>query len=298
MNDPFPVKQLGDFKTYKDVMDFVPRSVWEINSRSKIVKELFEDDLEKHTCLRTEDGHPISIKQNLSVFNPILGANILKIWSDVGDLVIDPFSGRDRALITNYMERNYVGYEISPTTYNKLITKVSNWEHRKNYEVTIHNSDGTQLEHDVVDDKYDFSYSCPPYWFKEKYESVEGQLSDLKKESEWIDSIERCAINLSKCLKKNAYAVFVIADIRDKGEMIPLHCQWTTAFLKHGFKLKDTIINKTNPMNNSGINGFLKNRIMQKSHEYVLVFQNKHGKIEKTMSDVRCPVATFDNLFE
>lgn len=89
-------KELGDFKSYKEVLDFFPRSVWEINSRSKEIKQIFEDDLEKHTCERTENGIPISIHQKLSVFNPNLGINILKIWSNVGDNVIDPFSGRDR----------------------------------------------------------------------------------------------------------------------------------------------------------------------------------------------------------
>ena len=52
MSDIFKTKQLGGFDSYKEVIDFVPRSVWEINSRTKIIKEMFEDDLEKHTCER------------------------------------------------------------------------------------------------------------------------------------------------------------------------------------------------------------------------------------------------------
>ena len=102
------IKELGEFKSYKDVLDFVPRSVWEINGRTKEIKELFVDDVEKHTCVR-EDGYATSINQKFSVFNPTLGINILKIWSKVGDRVIDPFAGRDRAIITNYMDRHYIG---------------------------------------------------------------------------------------------------------------------------------------------------------------------------------------------
>jgi DNA modification methylase len=275
MSNIFQRKELGDFSSYKEVLDFIPRSVWEVNGRTKAIKEMFKDDLEKHKCKRTEDGHAVSIKQKFSVFNPILGANILKIWSNIGDNVIDPFAGRDRALITNFMMRHYVGYEISPTTFTKLEKKVETWQYRdEDYNIKLHNDDGTLLKNEQSN-MYDFSYSCPPYWNKEKYESVAGQISDLSTEEEWKESIGRCALNLKNCLKPNKYAAFVIADIRDKGKMIPLHCHWTEAFLSKGFALKDIIINKTNPMNNSGINTFLRNRIMQKSHEYILVFQNK-----------------------
>lgn len=264
-------KELGSFNSYKEVMDFFPRSVWEINSRTKEIKELFEDDLVKHTCERTSEGIPVSIKQNFSVFNPLLGINILKIWSNVGDWVIDPFCGRDRPLITNYMERNYIGYEISPQTYNQVVDKIKNWRSfNDKYACDIVLGDGTDINSDRL---FDFCYTCPPYWFKEKYESVEGQLSDIKTEKEWLDSINRCGCSLLSVLKPHAYAVVVIADIRDKGRLIPLHSQWIDEFLKVGFSLKDIVINRTNPMNVSGVNGYLRHRIMQKSHEYVLVFE-------------------------
>lgn len=273
-NDLFSSKELGDFKSYKEVLDFVPRSVWEINGRTKEVKDIFQDDLEKHICERTSEGFPVSIKQKFSVFNPILGGNILKIWSNIGDNVIDPFAGRDRALITNYMNRHYTGYEISTNTFDKLNLKIENWKHlNKSYNITLQNLDGTKLIKET-ENSFDFSYSCPPYWFKEKYESVPGQISDLKTEDEWKKSIECCAENLKICLKKDKFAVFVIADIRDKGRMIPLHSHWIECFQNKNWDLKDIIINKTNPMNSSGINGFLRNHIMQKSHEYLLVFKN------------------------
>ena len=175
------IYELGNFKSYKEVMDFFPRSVWEINSRKKDIKEIFQDDLEKHECIRTpEKGYPVSIKQKFSVFNPNLGINILKIWSNEGDAVIDPFAGRDRAIITNYMKRHYNGYEISPNTFKLVTQKIKSWKHLDtNYTCTINLGDGTNIREDTV---YDFCYSCPPYWFKERYESVLGQISDIKTE--------------------------------------------------------------------------------------------------------------------
>lgn len=266
-------KQLGVFTSYKDVVDFVPRSVWNINSRTKEIKELFEDDLEKHVCKRNE-GYAVAIEQKFSVFNPHLGIEILKIWSNIGDRVIDPFAGRDRALITNFMDRHYTGFEISKKTFNQVEKKIKAWKHlNKKFECKMINGDGTDLFR-LDPDSFDFCYSCPPYWSKEKYESCKGQLSDIKTEKEWREAISRTAVSLRVVLKKNAYAVFVIADIRDKGRMIPLHSHWIEEFISDGWNLKDIIINQTNPMNCSGINGFLKNRIMWKTHEYVLVFKN------------------------
>lgn len=264
--------ELGDFKSYKEVLDFVPRSVWDVNSRTEEIKKLFIDDLDKHTCKRSENGYPQSIKQRYSVFNPLLGINILKIWSNVDDRVIDPFAGRDRAIISNYMHRHYKGYEISPSTYNMVVDKISNWEHlNSNYDCLMTRGDGTNIKEDTL---YDFCYSCPPYWFKEKYESVDGQISDIDDEEEWRESIYNTAISLKKCMKIGRYAVFVIGDIRHKTKLIPLHSHWIDEFLKAGWSLKDIVINKTNPMNVCGINGYLRNRITMKSHEYVLVFKN------------------------
>ena len=254
-------------------MSYFPRSVIEINGREKWVKEMFVDDLDKHTCKRSEGGIPVSIKQRLSVFNPLLGMEILKVWSKVGDRVIDPFAGRDRALITNFMERHYSGYEISPKTFKATTKKILRWKHlNKNYSIDYELGDGTKLEQSKPD-YYDFCYSCPPYAFKEKYESVDGQISDMGY-VEWIKSIERLATNLKLKLKKGSYAVFVIADIRDQGEMLPLHVDWITGFKKVGWKLHDTVINKTNPINVSGINGYLRRGFFMKSHEYLLVFKN------------------------
>lgn len=267
------IKELGAFKSYKEVMDYFPRSVVEINGRTKWVKEMFVDDLEKHTCERTDDGIPVSINQRLSVFNPLLGMEILKVWSNVGDKVLDPFAGRDRALITNFMERYYSGYEISPKTFKVTTKKIAKWKHlNKTYWIDYKLGDGIDMA-TAKDGANDFCYSCPPYWKKEKYESVAGQVSDMSY-VEWICAIERLAKNLKLKLKKDAYAVFVIADIRDKGEMVSLHSDWIMGFKKAEWKLHDIIINKTNPINVSGINGYLRNRFFMKSHEYLLVFKN------------------------
>lgn len=269
-------KEIGDFISYKEVLDFSPTSVWNINGRTNEMKDLFIDDVEKHTCKRNDEKFATSIKMNYSVFNPSLGINILKIWSHVDDWVIDPFAGRDRALIANYMNRHYIGYEISPRTYKQISDKVKSWKQLKpEYHCQIKLADGTKVKENR---KFHFCYSCPPYWFREKYESVPGQISDIATREEWKQVIYRTATHLQHILHDEAYAVFIIADIRHKGKMIPLHSDWIVEFERAGFMIKDIIINRTNPMTSAGINGYLKNRIMQKTHEYILVFQNKFIK--------------------
>ena len=265
--------EIREFKSYKEVLDFVPRSVWDINSRTSEIKQLFEDDVDKHLCMRTDSGYAVNITQKFSIFNPLLGMNILKIWSNNNDIVLDPFAGRDRALICNFMNRHYVGYEISKQTFDKVNSKIKMWKNlNDNFSISMFNSDGVLLNN-TKDNSVDFVFSCPPYWDKEKYESCEGQISDIKTEIEWKQSIKECAINCFRVLKPNKYSAFVIADIRKKGALIPLHSHWIDGFLSAGFLLKDIVVNKTNPINCSGINGYLRNRIMWKTHEYVLVFK-------------------------
>jgi len=268
-------KQLGKFKSYKDVLDFFPRSIWEINSRTKELKEIFTDeDVDKVSCIRTpEFKYPVKTKAGFSVFNPRVGINILKIWSNIGDKVIDPFGGRDRALITNYMDRHYTGYEISKKTVDNTMKKIINWKHKnKKYNMNIILGDGTTLEKEK-ENTFDFCYTCPPYWFKEKYESTQGQLSDIKNENEWLDSINRTGKNLKRVMKKDKYIVIITGDIRYKKKLIPLHSQWIQEFEKNNLFLKDIIILRTYPITFVGVNGYLRNRIMQKSHEYILVFK-------------------------
>jgi len=269
---PMSIKELGNFKSYKDVLDFVPRSVWDINARTKEIKEMFVDDLEKHTCKRTESGCAVSIIQKYSVFNPLLGMNILKIYSNINDVVLDPFAGRDRALITNYMERHYIGYEISPKTFTQLNDKIKNWKYRNDsYNIDLYNSDGTKLE--KTTECVDFIFSCPPYWNKEIYEDVSGQISSMKNINDWKNAIYNCGLNCKRLLKSGKYVAIVISDIRNKSKFIPLHSHWIEEFENAGLVIKDVIINKTNPMNYAGINGYLRNKIMWKTHEYVLIFK-------------------------
>ena len=127
-----------------------------------------------------------------SEFHPVLAEFIVKYWSLKGHRIIDPFAGRaTRGMIATTYGRHYTGYEIAPSTQKWANEKIKELDPKS--KVIL--GDGTFLK-DEENLSYDMAFTCPPYHQLEKYESVEGQLSDIKKYEDFLQAIYRTGENL------------------------------------------------------------------------------------------------------
>ena len=269
------VLPFSDDMKVKDQFGWLPLSVVEPDKASKIKwKDAYLDDGMKEK--RRSDDAKYLPGLGFSEFHAGMTENMLMYWSMDNSVVVDPFSGRlTRAFISSKMGRKYYGYDISPTTVKRV--KVHLEQHDS--DATIYCDDGCKMKQ-TPDDFADLVMTCPPYHQLEKYESVDGQLSDIKKYSEFLDMIELCGTNINRVLKPGGFCIWVCGDWRESGKFRNFHSDTIKLFEKAGLITHDIMIMKNiSPFAALQAGKVASKRYTSKVHEYVLVFR-KEGELE------------------
>ena len=269
------VLPFSDDMKVKDQFGWLPVSVVQPNKASKNKwKDAYLDDGVKEK--RRSDGAKYLPGLGFSEFHAGMTENILMYWSMDNSVVVDPFSGRlTRAFISSKMGRKYYGYDISPTTVKRVKAHL---EHHDS-DATIYCDDGCKMKQ-TPDDFADLVMTCPPYHQLEKYESVDGQLSDIKKYPEFLDMIELCGTNINRVLKPGGFCIWVCGDWRESGKFRNFHSDTIRLFEKAGLITHDIMIMKNiSPFAALQAGKVASKRYTSKVHEYVLVFR-KEGELE------------------
>ena len=246
---------------------FVPRSVLYFVKDSKLTGYSEEDH--RHDNLQGSTIH-----KKMSEFNSALAEFVIKYWSKQGDLILDPFHGwGTRALVATNLNRRYIGYDVSQIAHNYLKdffeTQIVLQEKVKH---TLHHADGLKIEH-LERESVDLIFTCPPYFNIEKYESCEGQLSDIGDYNLFLNKLSKGIERYYEVLKDGKFCIFVMGDWRIKGELKLFSQDVISLFLKSKFLMHDFIIHKLNSVAIIGCANFEASNFVCKSHEYVLVFK-------------------------
>jgi len=280
----------------KDLYGFLPISVWYIKNKG-YWRRLIRDDYEgqstvykkayktDHVYVDPLTGKKYIKKIKYSEFHPILAERIIKFWSEKGDHIVDPFSGRiTRATVSLALGRSYEGYEIGPKTHKltlermKPIIEAIRRIRGSVPEFKLWNDDGCLLKH-TPDQSADFVFTCPPYWRAERYEPVRGQLSEMTYE-QFLDMIRLNAQNVWRVLKWNKFAVYVVGDVRISGKFYPLHSDFANIFVEEGFELWDIIVNVLiSPTAWMSATRCAEKKYTHKIHEYILVFKKVRRRV-------------------
>lgn len=257
--------------TVKEKYGYLPTSVWEFTQKSSFRLAIGE----KHGEGKRRSAN-CKYLPNLkySSFNPDLAKRILEYWSNERDTILDPFAGHStRAVATILCNRNYIGFEISPEAYNLLINNLAERPMMLGENNAIHKiilGDGCKLEA-IEDNSIDMIFTCPPFWCIERYESVEGQLSDYKTYQEFLLNIKSCVRRCFAVLKKDKFIAWVVADFRKDGLKL-FHKDVCDIFQESGFTLWDIVINVLHsPLAWAQIGKCEANKYTSKVHEYVIV---------------------------
>jgi len=230
-----------------------------------------EIDIRSYRGIKNADGIA-----KMSEFHAGLAENLIRYWSLKGARVVDPFAGRvTRAVVTTKLDREYYGYEITPNTYKRALTHFD----KHNISPTLYNGDGCKLEY-TENNFADLVMTCPPYYDIEKYESCDGQLSDIKGYDNFLLAMNECVKNVDRVLKPGAYAVFVVADFRRDGGLQSFSSDLINQFKNNGMLHWDTIIMENiSPFASMQLYKANCKRYTSKIHEYILVFR-KPGEYE------------------
>ena len=277
---------------------FFPYSVWRMQN-DKALEEIVDDDLAKNTYLgkmfKNNPEHRVKVKQKgyssmlaegLSKFNPALAKRIISYWTDENDVVLDPFSNRGViAIMAAHLGRKGLVYEIVPSYYEHIckvierLNKPNNALFKRYYDVKAFLGNANNMSA-IETNSVDLVLSSPPYWNIEKYESVDGQLSDYKTYKSFLKAYYECIKEIYRVVKPGKFAIFVVGDFRrpeysgGKSKLIRFGRHTEVLFEKAGFETWDIGINFLySTPSVIGVHTAAKMGRLLKSHEYILVFK-------------------------
>lgn len=221
-----------------------------------------------------------------SIFDPVLCEIAYKWFACVGDVVLDPFAGGSvRGLVSGILGHQYIGVDLSD---NQLTANREQYvELTEKYIADIVQpiwicGDSSNIKCLVPDIKYNLLFSCPPYYNLEKYSDNVADLSNKSTYGEFIANYEKIIENCIELLADDSFAIFVVANVRDKvtGYYHDLVGDTVRSFEKCGVFLYNDIIY-------SGVRGsvplrtpgqFNCSRKVGKMHQNFLVFYKGNTK--------------------
>ena len=249
------------------------------------------DDIKK-TREEWELNHP-------AMFPMELPKRLIEIFTNKDqNKILDPFVGTGSTLLAcKLLGKEGYGFDIS-AEYVKLTKKRIRgvyFQQKMGEKLKIEPNqhvylmDARKISTVIDKESIDFCVTSPPYWdilkqkrtadykeiknYDQKKENI-GEISDYKA---FLKELEKCFIEVYKVLKKGAYCVIVVMDIRKKDKFYAFHIDIINFMTKIGFILDDIIIwNRKNEYSNLRPLGYPFVFRINKIHEFILIFK-KNG---------------------
>ena len=254
---------------------YEPKSFWEYsrgNNIDKLVEDIKSYD---HNKVKHEDFLKAGRGSFLSKFNSEYAKRIIEMWSKEGDDIVDPFAGRSsRPLVSTLLKRNYVGFDVINDNLKEAKEQYETLgENRKLGKLLLVNDNSENIDKYLHGGVADMIMTCPPYFNIEKYESADGQLTDIK---EYHQFLFKYKFILNRCmtkLKPGGFFVVVLANFRIDGKFYDF-CGDTKEILKTDLDFHDEIILEMSPAKRHPLyTQAITNLNCLKTHEYCLVFR-------------------------
>lgn len=155
-----------------------------------------------------------NMPSDTSIFDPTLCEMMYRWFCPMGGTVIDPFAGGSvRGIVANYLGYKYTGIDIREEQVRSNREQAERILDVNNQPKWIVGDSNLILPN--IEDKFDMLLTCPPYADLEVYSDLEGDISNMKYD-DFIFALESIMRKASKVLKKEAFAVIVVGEVRDK----------------------------------------------------------------------------------
>jgi len=176
-------------------------------------------------------------------FAPQIARNIIEMYTNKGDSILDPMVGAGTTLIeAKLLARNALGMDINPEAI-ELTKSALRFKHHPPTKQEVKVGDARDLSF-LKDNSFDLVLTHPPYLNIIKYSNgkIPGDLSNISGLPKFCDEIEKIAKELFRVLKTDKYCAILIGDTRKGKHFVPLAFHVMQRFLKTGFVLKEDII--------------------------------------------------------
>lgn len=217
----------------------------------------------------------------LSVFPQNIGRSILLLYSEPGDIVVDPYAGHNSRMEFCVREgRHYIGYDISER-FMKLNKERAKFlrANLPGVEIVLHHADSREMAK-TRDGFGDFTITSPPYWDIEDYGDEPEQLGKLSKTYEqFLNELTKTMRSNFRCLRAGAFAAWFVNDFRRDGVFHSYHSDVIDRMRSVGFVYHDMLIVDLGASFREAFLGqIVDQRIIPKRHEYGLIFRKPGSK--------------------
>lgn len=224
-----------------------------------------------------------------AMFPKELPKRIMKIFlTEDEKKILDPFVGIGSTLVASQeLGKEGVGFEISEE-YAKIAKqrlKTIGLFSDKNIMQTIYVDDARNMTEYLEKESIDICITSPPYWdiLSEKrtadqkiikdYHKKDGNLADIHDYKKFLTELKNIFQKVFIVLKKGAYCVVEVMDIRKKDKYYPFHVDIMKFMQEIGFVFDDLIIwDRRKEYNNLRPLGYPFVFRVNKVHEYILIF--------------------------
>jgi DNA modification methylase len=226
----------------------------------------------------------------LSVFPYNICKKAVLFYSEKGEIVLDPCAGHNSRMQTTWeLGRGYIGYDVAHCfmEFNRGVAdRIQKADSEQFFKrggpcLVLHEQSSEHMEE--ADNSVHFVFTSPPYWALEHYDDNPAQLGwkDGKPRTyiEFLDGIQRVAAESFRVLKSGRFCAININDFRYEGKFYLYHMDLAARFLAVGFEMHDVAILawSTTPFSTIFAERTMKNRMLGKSHEYILIFKKPGG---------------------
>lgn len=240
-------------------------------------------------------NYPINLQHGLRSKHggqkpPELCADLIKVFSKEGDIVLDPLAGVGGTLLgASLCGRKAVGVEINKK-WTKVYEKVCELEKIKKQKIIV--GDCKDVLKKEKKEFYDFILTDVPYWNMDKLpkskgrikradqsESSDKQQSKLKDfnnkrqtKEEWLNEMKEIFILCHPLLKKNKYIAVFIGDMYRNKKYHFLSSDLANVLTEIGYTPKANLI-WYDVSNKLHIYGYLYDYIPSMIHQNILIFK-------------------------
>jgi DNA modification methylase len=246
-------------------------------------------------------------KKHPAIFPISLASRILDCFTmsltDTPITVLDPFLGSGSTLLAA-REKGYsgVGFDVvndfiklASDRFNKeLFEEKAEFEIIKEHKLLdikenafyLVQDDARKIKEYLKSESISIMITSPPYWLVHKrkrsadyknerpYSDLDIDLGNIQSYEDFLNQIKIVFEGSYGALKKNCYSIVNVMDLRYGSKFIPYHSDIARIMQDIGFSFEDIIIwNRAKEYNNIKPLGYPYKFIINKVHEYLLVFR-------------------------
>ena len=243
----------------------------------------------------------ISDKDHPAVFPPEIPYRLIRMFSFVGETVLDPFSGMaTTGRVALQTGRSYVGYETNPEYYSESMRRLTAESSRLDVvdpKFIVHNSSSANMS-TVEDESVGIVVTSPPYWNKANYGAFDGNIGGYEYYDDFLADLENIFRECYRVLLPGRKMCVVTANVNQNTKeyglvTIPLASDMTKVLQMVGFSLINQIIwnkdgtggrwgsaNSQRPI--FGSYPYPPNFLFKNVNEYIIIVQKPDPKKKNT----------------